>query len=91
MQESRVLSEARHMETCSYSRKWCAGANDVANSFGSSVGAKAITIGQAVLIAGVCEFVGAVLLGASVTDTIKSNIAKGAYFNGTPEILMFGM
>jgi phosphate/sulfate permease len=69
----------------------CAGANDVANSFGTSVGAKAITIFQAVCIAAVCEFLGAVLLGASVTDTIKSNIANPAYFRATPEILLMGM
>jgi sodium-dependent phosphate transporter len=67
------------------------GANDVANSFGTSVGAKAITIFQAVCIASVCEFLGAVLLGANVTDTIKSNIAKAAYFRATPELLLMGM
>ncbi|KAL3158523.1 hypothetical protein ABBQ38_010750 [Trebouxia sp. C0009 RCD-2024] len=67
------------------------GANDVANSFGTSVGAKAITIFQAVIIAAVCEFLGAVLLGANVTDTIKSNIAKQAPFVNNPELLMFGM
>jgi sodium-dependent phosphate transporter len=67
------------------------GANDVANSFGTSVGAKAITIFQAVVIASICEFLGAVLLGASVTDTIKSNIAKASYFRATPELLLMGM
>merc|ERR1712130_638338 len=67
------------------------GANDVANSFGTSVGAKAITIFQAVCIASVCEFLGAVLLGASVTDTIKSNIARATYFRATPELLLMGM
>ena len=46
---------------------------------------------QAVIIASICEFLGAVLLGASVTDTIKSGIAKTAYFRTTPELLMFGM
>ena len=39
---------------------------------------------QAVVVAGICEFLGAVLLGASVADTIKSGIAKLATFNGTP-------
>ena len=46
---------------------------------------------QAVIIASICEFLGAVLLGASVTDTIKSGIAKASYFRATPELLMFGM
>ena len=39
---------------------------------------------QAVVVAGICEFLGAVLLGASVADTIKSGIAKLATFNGAP-------
>ena len=43
------------------------------------------------IIAAVCEFLGAVLLGANVTDTIKSNIAKQAPFVNQPELLMFGM
>jgi sodium-dependent phosphate transporter len=66
------------------------GANDMANSFATSVGSKAITIFQAVIIAGLFEFLGAVLLGSSVTSTIKSGIAKTAAFSGSPELLMFG-
>lgn len=60
------------------------GANDVANSFGTSVGSKALTIGQAVMIAAVCEFAGAALLGANVIDTIKGKIAKTSAFTNTP-------
>lgn len=55
-----------------------------ANSFATSVGSKAITIFQAVIIAGIFEFLGAVLLGSSVTSTIKSGIAKSAAFSGAP-------
>merc|ERR1712130_107064 len=66
------------------------GANDMANSFATSVGSKAITIFQAVIIAGIFEFLGAVLLGSSVTSTIKSGIAKSAAFSNAPELLMFG-
>lgn len=70
---------------------WGIGANDVANSFGSSVGTKALTMGQAVIVAGICEFLGAVLLGANVADTIKSGIAKLPAFAGTPDLMMVGM
>lgn len=53
---------------------WNIGANDVANSMASAVGAKAITIRQAVVIAAVLNIIGAVFLGASVTDTIRNGI-----------------
>lgn len=66
------------------------GANDLANSFGSSVGTKALRMWQAVLIAAVCEFSGALLLGAGVTDTIKSGIANPQSFAATPAVFMYG-
>ena len=47
------------------------GANDTANSFGTSVGSRALTIRQAPLVAAVCEMAGALGLGANVTDTIR--------------------
>lgn len=53
---------------------WSIGANDVANSMSTAVGAKAITHKQAVIIAGVLVFLGAVLLGPNVTETIRSGI-----------------
>ncbi|KAL4422695.1 hypothetical protein ABPG75_008892 [Micractinium tetrahymenae] len=67
------------------------GANDVANAFGSSVGAKALTMKQAIVIAAICEFGGAVLLGAGVTNTIRSNIANLDYFKQKPDLYMYGM
>jgi PiT family inorganic phosphate transporter len=50
------------------------GANDVANSMATAVGAKAITPKQAVLIASILEFLGAILFGAHVTKTIAKGI-----------------
>ncbi len=66
------------------------GANDVANSMASAVGAKAITVKQAVLIAGVLNFLGAVFLGAHVTATISKGIINPAGIND-PTIMMIGM
>lgn len=70
---------------------WGIGANDVANSFASSVGSKALTLKQAVIIATVVEFTGCVTMGASVTDTVRKGIIDGAYFKENPEVLMLGM
>merc|ERR1712137_289773 len=67
------------------------GANDVANAFGSSVGSKAITIKQALMIAAVFEFAGAVLLGANVTKTVRKGIADYEQFLDAPELYMYGM
>jgi PiT family inorganic phosphate transporter len=53
---------------------WSIGANDVANSMASAVGAKAITQRQAVLIAGILTIIGAVFLGAHVSGTISKGI-----------------
>jgi len=55
---------------------WNIGANDVANSMASAVGAKAITIRQAIFIAGILNIVGAVFLGSHVTDTIRKGIVS---------------
>ena len=67
------------------------GANDVANAFGSSVGSKAITIKQALVIAAIFEFGGAVLLGANVTKTVRKGIADYEQFLDAPELYMYGM
>ncbi|KAI8913191.1 phosphate-repressible phosphate permease [Gorgonomyces haynaldii] len=66
------------------------GANDVANSFATSVGSRSLTLWQACTIAIFTEFGGAVLLGAETTDTIKNSIIKVDLFKGQPEILMLG-
>ncbi|CCH48876.1 inorganic phosphate transporter [Pseudodesulfovibrio piezophilus] len=66
------------------------GANDVANSMASAVGAKAITVRQAVVIAGILNFVGAVLLGSQVTKTIAKGIIDPMAI-GDPKLVMIGM
>ena len=66
------------------------GANDCANAFGSSVAAKSLTTGQAVLAGCLCETAGAVLLGSRVTGTIRGKIIKTEYYEDDPEIFMFG-
>ena len=55
---------------------WNIGANDVANSMADAVGSKSITLRNAVVAAAICEFLGAVLVGSSVTDTIRKGIIK---------------
>ena len=67
------------------------GANDVANSFGSSVASKALSLGQAIIAASIFEFLGAILLGQSVTGTIRGGILKSSYYEDAPELLMYGM
>ena len=70
---------------------WGIGANDVANAMGTSVGSKAITIKQAILIAIIFEFAGAYLAGGAVTDTIRKGIIDPAFFKGQEELLVYGM
>lgn len=55
---------------------WNIGANDVANSMADAVGSKSISIKKAVILAGICEFAGAVLVGSHVTDTIRKGIVS---------------
>ena len=70
---------------------WGIGANDVANAMATSVGSKAITIKQAILIAAVFEFAGAVLAGGQVTSTIRKGIIDVSDLGATPDILVMGM
>ena len=70
---------------------WGIGANDVANAMATSVGSKALTIRQAILVAAVFEFLGAVLAGGEVTSTIRKGIVDVDLLAGTPELLIYGM
>jgi len=70
------------------------GANDVANAFATSVGAKSITVKQAVIIATIFEFGGAFFMGSHVAKTIRKGITDIDLFQETQndaEVLMFGM
>ena len=68
---------------------WGVGANDEANAMGTSVGSRALTIKQAILVAMVFEFCGAYLAGGEVTETIKSGIVD--IDSMTPDLLVLGM
>jgi PiT family inorganic phosphate transporter len=70
---------------------WGIGANDVANAMATSVGSKALTIKQAILVAAVFEFLGAVLAGGAVTSTVRKGIVDAELLSGTPELLVYGM
>lgn len=66
------------------------GANDAANAFATSVGSKALTIKQAVVLAAIFETAGAVLMGSHVTNTIRKGIADYKCFEEEPYLLMYG-
>lgn len=70
---------------------WGVGANDVANAMGTSVGAGALTIKQAVFVAAIFEFAGAYLAGGQVTSTIRKGIIDPILFTDSPELLVYGM
>lgn len=70
---------------------WGIGANDVANAMGTSVGSGAVTVKQAIIIAAIFEFAGAVIAGGQVTNTIRGGIVDIDQFAGHPELLAYGM
>ncbi|MES0372076.1 MAG: inorganic phosphate transporter [Mariprofundaceae bacterium] len=70
---------------------WGIGANDVANAMGTSVGSKALTFKQAVIIAAIFELTGAILAGGEVTKTIRKGIIDVSSLGDTPELLVYGM
>ena len=67
------------------------GANDFANSFGTSIGSGAINIRQAVLIAIFSTLIGAVLVGGHVTNTIRKGIVEPGSFDAEPALLILGL
>jgi inorganic phosphate transporter, PiT family len=67
------------------------GANDVANSMGTSVGSKAITLTQALVIAGVLELAGVLLFGQAVSSQLATGVVAPEYFIDRPINLTIGM
>jgi PiT family inorganic phosphate transporter len=70
---------------------WGIGANDVANAMATSVGSRALTAAQAILIAAIFEFAGAYFAGGEVTSTIRKGIIEASAFNAEPALLIWGM
>ncbi len=70
---------------------WNIGANDVANSMAPSIGSGAVSLKHAIWIAAIAEFSGAVLVGSSVTSTIRKGIVDPAIFQANPEQFVLGM
>ncbi len=70
---------------------WNLGANDVANAMGTSVGSKALTLRQAIVLAGILEFSGAVLFGRQVIATLMKGVVDLELFRSQPQLLLLGM
>ena len=70
---------------------WNLGANDVANSMGTSVGSKAITLGQALTIAAVMEFSGALIFGQGVSQKLATGILDLNLYTESPDQFVLGM
>lgn len=70
---------------------WGVGANDVGNAMGTSVGAKVLTIKQAIIVAAIFEAAGAIFASGHVTDTIRGKIINVHMLAGPPELLVYGM
>lgn len=78
---------------CGFYMAWSIGANDVANAMGTSVGSGALTIKKALIVAGILEFAGALLVGSHVSETVRSGIISTDLpeFQENPMILVYGM
>jgi PiT family inorganic phosphate transporter len=70
---------------------WTIGANDVANAMGTSVGSGALSIRNAVIVAGLLEFCGAFFVGGHVTETVRKGILEVEVATAHPDLLLYGM
>ena len=75
----------------SFFNAWGIGANDCANSFATSVGSGVLTLKKALIIAGIFEFLGSLLMGALVSDTVRKKIVDISIYESNPYALMLGM
>ncbi|KAH8697959.1 putative sodium/phosphate symporter [Talaromyces proteolyticus] len=64
------------------------GANDVANSWATSVSSRSVTYRQAMVLGTVFEMLGAITVGARTADTIKNGIIPNAAFRGNAGVQM---
>lgn len=67
------------------------GANDVANAMATSVASGALTIKRAVVVAALCNFTGAILVGTHVANTIRKGLIDPMQFSDRPNIFLLGM
>ncbi|KAK9436599.1 Phosphate transporter [Metarhizium brunneum] len=70
---------------------WNIGANDVANSFATSVSSRSLTLKQAMALAAVCEFSGSATVGSRVADTIRTKIVDPHQYDSSPPVLLLAM
>ncbi|KAJ5264248.1 hypothetical protein N7505_008169 [Penicillium chrysogenum] len=70
---------------------WGIGANDVANSYATSVSSRSLTLIQAGILATITEFIGAIALGQQVTSTIRSGVFSVDRFLDSPGVLIMAM
>ncbi|KAI9155453.1 Phosphate-repressible phosphate permease pho-4 [Paramyrothecium foliicola] len=70
---------------------WNIGANDVANSFATSVSSRSLTMKQAMCVAAVCEFSGSVAVGSRVAETIRTKIIDPSHYQSSPPVLLLAM
>lgn len=70
---------------------WNIGANDVANSFATSVSSRSLTLKQAMLLASVCEFSGSISVGSHVTHMVQTKIVRPNHYDEAPEVLLLAM
>ena len=67
------------------------GANDVANAMATSVASGALTIKRAVFVAGICDVLGAVLVGSHVANTIRKGLIDPLQFSDRQDLFILGM
>ncbi|RDW86057.1 inorganic phosphate transporter [Aspergillus mulundensis] len=70
---------------------WNIGANDVANSWATSVSSRSVKYWQAMVLATIMEFAGGIGVGATVADTIRTKVVDVDQFAENPALLMLGM